>query len=37
MKLEAKSLAALPGICHAFFTREGGVSQGLYATLNGGI
>lgn len=30
-------LSALPGIRHAFFTREGGVSGGLYATLNGGI
>ena len=28
------SLAALPGIQHAFFTRAGGVSQGLYASLN---
>jgi len=36
-KIEAKSLAALNGIRHAFFTRAGGVSEGLYATLNGGI
>jgi hypothetical protein len=28
---------ALEGIRHAFFTREGGVSEGLYATLNGGL
>src|SRR5258706_1271759 len=35
--LQAKSLAALPGIRHAFFTREGGVSQGIYASLNGGV
>jgi purine-nucleoside/S-methyl-5'-thioadenosine phosphorylase / adenosine deaminase len=34
--LHASSLA-LPGIRHAFFTREGGVSAGLYATLNGGV
>jgi YfiH family protein len=27
---------ALPGIAHAFFTREGGVSGGVYASLNGG-
>jgi YfiH family protein len=27
-------LAALPGVRHAFFTREGGVSKGLYASLN---
>ncbi len=26
----------LPGIRHAFFTREGGVSEGIYASLNGG-
>jgi polyphenol oxidase len=36
MKIEATSLA-LTGIRHAFFTRAGGVSSGLYATLNGGI
>ena len=35
--LQAKSLAALASIRHAFFTREGGVSQGVYASLNGGI
>ncbi|BBK39222.1 laccase domain protein [Allostella sp. ATCC 35155] len=33
----APSLAALPGIRHAFFTREGGVSQGIYAGLNCGF
>jgi polyphenol oxidase len=27
---------ALPGIRHAFFTRQGGVSSGVYASLNGG-
>lgn len=27
---------AIPGIRHAFFTRKGGVSSGLYETLNGG-
>lgn len=26
-----------PGIRHAFFTREGGVSTGVYASLNGGV
>jgi YfiH family protein len=26
----------LPGIAHGFFTREGGVSSGIYATLNCG-
>ena len=35
--LQAKSLAGLAGVHHAFFTREGGVSEGLYASLNGGI
>jgi hypothetical protein len=35
--LQAKSLAALPGMRHAFFTRDGGVSQGIYASLNGGV
>ncbi|HEY6254332.1 MAG TPA: peptidoglycan editing factor PgeF [Xanthobacteraceae bacterium] len=33
----AASLAALPGIRHGFFTRAGGVSNGIYASLNGGI
>jgi polyphenol oxidase len=31
------STLALGGIRHAFFTREGGVSEDLYATLNGGL
>jgi hypothetical protein len=35
MKLEADMLA-LDGIRHGFFTREGGVSGGLYESLNGG-
>jgi hypothetical protein len=35
--LQAHALATLAGIRHAFFTREGGVSQGIYASLNGGI
>ena len=35
--LQAHTLAALAGIRHAFFTREGGVSQGIYASLNGGV
>jgi YfiH family protein len=34
--LQAPALAALAGIRHAFFTREGGVSDGVYASLNGG-
>ncbi len=35
--LQAPSLGALAGIRHAFFTREGGVSEGVYASLNGGV
>ena len=27
----------LPGVRHAFFTRKGGVSQGIYAGLNVGL
>jgi polyphenol oxidase len=30
-------LARLPGIRHAFFTRAGGVSNGVYASLNAGV
>jgi polyphenol oxidase len=30
-------LSAIPGLRHAFFTREDGVSGGIYASLNGGI
>ncbi|MCK0196676.1 peptidoglycan editing factor PgeF [Ancylobacter sp. 6x-1] len=37
MKIEAPTLSALPGIRHAFFTREGGVSGGIYAGLNAGV
>ncbi len=29
--------AALADVRHAFFTRQGGVSQGVYASLNGGV
>ena len=35
--LQAASLSTLPRIRHAFFTRSGGVSQGVYASLNGGV
>lgn len=35
--LQAPSLATLARIRHAFFTRSGGVSQGVYASLNGGV
>jgi YfiH family protein len=34
--LQADSLAILPGIRHGFFTRQGGVSRGHYASLNCG-
>jgi YfiH family protein len=34
--IQAPSLTA-PNIRHAFFTREGGVSEGIYQSLNGGI
>jgi polyphenol oxidase len=36
MMVKAGTLA-IPGIRHAFFTREGGVSSGPYESLNGGI
>lgn len=36
-RLQSRSLGALDGIRHAFFTRDGGVSEGIYATLNGGV
>jgi polyphenol oxidase len=37
MRLASPLLSAIPGLRHAFFTREGGVSGGLYDSLNGGI
>src|SRR5215203_712943 len=37
MFIEAPELASYPNIHHAFFTRRGGVSEGIYASLNGGI
>ena len=37
MFVEAPELSSHAGIRHAFFTREGGVSDGLYASLNGGL
>jgi YfiH family protein len=36
MMLQSKPLDALSHVRHAFFTREGGVSEGIYASLNGG-
>src|SRR5487761_2064290 len=35
--LQASSLSKLARIRHGFFTRSGGVSQGVYASLNGGV
>lgn len=36
MKFSASSLAAIDGVQHGFFTRRGGVSSGIYASLNCG-
>ncbi|MEM6381740.1 MAG: peptidoglycan editing factor PgeF [Pseudomonadota bacterium] len=35
--LTAPTFEPIQGVRHAFFTRQGGVSDGLYASLNGGI
>ena len=35
--LQAPSLVKLAHIRHGFFTRAGGISQGIYASLNGGV
>lgn len=37
LKITAEALSALPGIRHGFFTRRGGVSGGIYASLNCGV
>lgn len=37
MLIEAPELSSFPNVRHAFFTRMGGVSEGIYATLNGGL
>jgi hypothetical protein len=37
MMLCSSLLAAVPGLRHAFFTRDGGVSDGIYGCLNGGL
>ena len=31
------ALLSIPGVRHAFFTRDGGVSDGFYASLNAGL
>jgi polyphenol oxidase len=37
MRFGSSLLAAIPGLHHAFFTREGGVSREIYESLNGGL
>ncbi|ABD86973.1 peptidoglycan editing factor PgeF [Rhodopseudomonas palustris] len=37
MTITSPLLSAVPGLRHAFFTREGGVSEGIYAGLNAGV
>jgi hypothetical protein len=37
MTIASPLLAAVPGVRHGFFSRAGGVSQGIYAGLNGGV
>jgi hypothetical protein len=37
MLIEAPELSSHATVRHAFFTREGGVSEGLYTSLNGGL
>lgn len=35
--LFSQAFAGVPHIRHAFFTRQGGASEGIYASLNGGL
>jgi YfiH family protein len=37
MSFGSSLLSAIPGLRHAFSTREGGVSGGIYESLNGGL
>ena len=37
MTTASSLLSAIPGVRHAFFSREGGVSGGIYQSLNAGI
>jgi len=37
MFIEAPELSSLATIRHAFFTRRGGASRGIYSSLNGGL
>lgn len=35
--ISAPELTGMPGIRHAFFTRKGGVSKGIFSSLNAGL
>lgn len=35
--VRAENLVSLDGVAHGFFTRQGGVSKGIYTTLNCGL
>jgi uncharacterized protein, YfiH family len=37
MYVRSEALTGIAGVAHAFFTREGGVSEGIYASLNLGL
>jgi YfiH family protein len=37
MMLASPLFSSIPGLRHAFFTRDGGVSGGFYESLNGGL
>ena len=37
MMLASPLLSAVPGLRHAFFSRDGGISEGIYTGLNGGL
>src|SRR5919112_6749263 len=37
MFIQAPAFSSQSNIRHAFFTRKGGVSEGIYASLNGGV
>ena len=37
MLVQAPILAEIDGVAHGFFTRLGGVSEGIYASLNCGL
>ncbi len=37
MLIEAPELSSFANLRHAFFTREGGTSDGIYGSLNGGL